>query len=234
MTYSLNTLNADRATQTPAGVGRFAQEIGLVLGAAALAFWLLALLSHSLADPAWSTTGSQPEVGNWAGRLGALLADGSYYLLGFSVWWCFFAGVQAWLSVLAGWLRGQQGGPKSESSPPTSRWQGVWLQPASFWVGLLLVLLASAVLEWSRLYRFDALLPGHAGGVLGEWWGRWPSAGWASPVRRWPCWRCWWLVCRACSVFPGVTGPSAWASRWTTGSSRGARSARRWKTSASV
>ena len=168
MTYSLNTLNADRATQTPAGVGRFAQEIGLVLGAAALAFWLLALLSHSLADPAWSTTGSQPEVGNWAGRLGALLADGSYYLLGFSVWWCFFAGVQAWLSVLAGWLRGQQGGPKSESSAPTSRWQGVWLHPASFWVGLLLVLLASAVLEWSRLYRFDALLPGHAGGVLGD------------------------------------------------------------------
>jgi DNA segregation ATPase FtsK/SpoIIIE, S-DNA-T family len=168
MTYSLNTLNADRATQTPAGVGRFAQEIGLVLGAAALAFWLLALLSYSLVDPAWSTTGSQSEVGNWAGRLGALLADGSYYLLGFSVWWCFFAGVQAWLSVLAGWLRGQQGAPKSESNAPTSRWQLAWLHPASFWAGLLLVLLASVVLEWSRLYRFDALLPGHAGGVLGD------------------------------------------------------------------
>jgi S-DNA-T family DNA segregation ATPase FtsK/SpoIIIE len=168
MTYSLNTLNADRTSQSPAGVGRFAQEIGLVLGAAALAFWLLALVSHSLADPAWSTTGSQPEVGNWAGRLGALLADGSYYLLGFSVWWCFLAGVQAWLSVLAGWLRGQQGTPKPDSNAPTSRWQRAWLHPASFWAGLLLVLLASVVLEWSRLYRFDPLLPGDAGGVLGD------------------------------------------------------------------
>jgi S-DNA-T family DNA segregation ATPase FtsK/SpoIIIE len=170
MTYSLNTLNADRASQPPAGVGRFAQEIGLVLGAAGLAFWVLALLSYSLADPAWSTTGGQPEAGNWAGRLGALVADGSYYLLGYSVWWCFFAGVQAWLSSLAGWLRGQQGAPGNVAgaSDDASGWQRVWLHPASFWVGLLLLLLASVVLEWSRLYRFDALLPAQAGGVLGH------------------------------------------------------------------
>ena len=37
MTYSLNTLNADRAAQGPSGLARFAQEIGLVLGAALLA-----------------------------------------------------------------------------------------------------------------------------------------------------------------------------------------------------
>lgn len=87
MTYSLNTLNADRR-EAPAvgGIARFAQEIGLVLGAAALAFWLLALLSHSLADPAWSTTGSRADVGNWGGRLGAIVADASYFLFGFSVW----------------------------------------------------------------------------------------------------------------------------------------------------
>ena len=101
MTYSLNTLNADRAGQPQVGVSRFAQEIGLVLGAAALAFWLLALLSHSLADPAWSTTGTSDTVGNWGGRLGAVLADASYYLLGFSVWWCFLLGVRLWLATLA-------------------------------------------------------------------------------------------------------------------------------------
>ena len=170
MTYSLNTLNADRASQPPTGVGRFAQEIGLVLGAAALAFWLLALLSHSLADPAWSTTGTRSEVGNWAGRLGALLADGSYYLLGLSVWWCFLAGVLAWLSGLAGWVRGQQSTPGGATHPSenASRWQRVWQHPVSFWIGLLLLVLASGVLEWSRLYRFDKLLPGHAGGVLGD------------------------------------------------------------------
>jgi S-DNA-T family DNA segregation ATPase FtsK/SpoIIIE len=170
MTYSLNTLNADRASQPPAGVSRFAQEIGMVLGVVVLAFWLLALLSYSSADPAWSTTGTRSEVGNWAGRLGALLADGSYYLLGFSVWWCFLAGVQAWLSGLAGWIRGQQGAPQagSQQRDGVSLWQRVWSHPFSFWMCLLLLMLASAVLEWSRLYRFDDLLPGSAGGVLGD------------------------------------------------------------------
>jgi S-DNA-T family DNA segregation ATPase FtsK/SpoIIIE len=37
--------------------------------------------------------------------------------------------------------------------------------------GLLLLLLASTALEWSRLYRFESGLPGHAGGVLGFWVG---------------------------------------------------------------
>jgi S-DNA-T family DNA segregation ATPase FtsK/SpoIIIE len=169
MTYSFNTLNADRARQPATRSGWFGQEVGMALGAAALTFWLLALLSYSPADPAWSTTGSRPEVGNWAGQLGAWLADGSYYLSGFSIWWCFLAGVQTWLSRLAGWLRGQQGVPQTDSQPPdgASQWQRIWLHPAGFWICLLLLVLASAVLEWSRLYRFDSLLPGHAGGALG-------------------------------------------------------------------
>ncbi|MCK7493975.1 MAG: DNA translocase FtsK 4TM domain-containing protein [Comamonadaceae bacterium] len=37
----------------------------------------------------------------------------------------------------------------------------------AFWVGLALLLAASCALEWTRLYRWEALLPGHAGGVLG-------------------------------------------------------------------
>jgi len=36
-----------------------------------------------------------------------------------------------------------------------------------FWAGLVLLLAASAALEWSRLYRFEAALPDHAGGVVG-------------------------------------------------------------------
>lgn len=164
MTYSLNTLNADRRDESaPGGIARFTQEIGLVLGAAALAFWLLALLSHSLADPAWTTTGSRPEVGNWGGRLGAWVADGSLFLLGFSVWWCFAAGVRVWLSSLARWLRGTAAPMDGE------RW---WERPAARraarWGGLLLLLMASTALEWSRLHTLEARLPGHAGGVLGH------------------------------------------------------------------
>ncbi|WP_300715945.1 DNA translocase FtsK [Hydrogenophaga sp.] len=166
MTYSLNTLNADRAGQPQVGVSRFAQEIGLVLGAAVLAFWLLALLSHSLADPAWSTTGTATEVGNWGGRLGAILADWSYYLFGFSVWWCFLVGVRAWLSALAGWIRGTRA--EADAEQDLRIWQRPWVRRSLFWLALVTLMVASTVLEWSRLYRLEALLPGHAGGVLGH------------------------------------------------------------------
>jgi DNA segregation ATPase FtsK/SpoIIIE-like protein len=78
MTYSLNTLNADRAPEAPTGLSRFAHELALVGGALLLGFWVLSLLSHSLADPAWSTTGSHDQFSNWGGQLGAWLADASY------------------------------------------------------------------------------------------------------------------------------------------------------------
>ncbi|MEZ5665688.1 MAG: DNA translocase FtsK 4TM domain-containing protein [Burkholderiaceae bacterium] len=172
MTYSLNTLNADQAQPTPSVVSRFAQEIVLVVGAAVLAFSLLALLSHSVADPAWSTTGTRSDVGNWGGRLGALLADVSYFLFGFSGWWAFLAGLRGWLSALARWIRGHQGVITDDGSPVAVHvWQQAWFRRGAFWMGLLALMAASAVLEWARLYRLDEVLPGHAGGVLGQWLG---------------------------------------------------------------
>ncbi len=161
MTYSLNTLNASSGGKSAprSGAARFGQEVGLVAGLLALVFWLLALLSYSAHDPAWSTSGVAPAgmVANWAGRLGAWLADGSYFLLGFSVWWCVAAGVRAWLSSLAHWMRG---GEEAGTAHPLAR-------RALFWGGLALLMAASTALEWSRMYRFESLLPGHAGGVLG-------------------------------------------------------------------
>ena len=64
MTYSLNTLNTDRATAPPSGIRRFTQEMGLVVGLVLLVFALLALLTHHAADPAWSTTGQGGTVAN--------------------------------------------------------------------------------------------------------------------------------------------------------------------------
>ncbi len=162
MTYSLNTLNASAAAKSPprTGAARFGHEIALMVGLLALVFWLLALLSYSAQDAAWSTSGARGGrlVANWAGRFGAWLADGSYFALGFSVWWCVAAGVRAWLSSLARWMRGGESTPGA-ASPMRRR--------ALFWVGLVVLMCASTALEWSRLYRFEAFLPGHAGGVLG-------------------------------------------------------------------
>ncbi len=162
MTYSLNTLNASSASKSPprTGAARFGHEIGLVVGLLALVFWLLALISYSAQDAAWSSSGPADAraVANWAGRLGAWLADGSYFALGFSVWWCVAAGVRSWLSSLARWMRGGEVLPGAAS--PMAR-RGL------FWGGLAVLMCTSTALEWSRLYRFESLLPGHAGGVLG-------------------------------------------------------------------
>ena len=107
MSYSLNTLNNPAPGSRPQRgvVGRFAHEILLVLGFVVLVFWLMALVSYSVDDPAFSTSGSGAPVRNWGGRLGAWLADGSLFLFGLSVWWCVASGVRAWLSTLARWMR---------------------------------------------------------------------------------------------------------------------------------
>jgi S-DNA-T family DNA segregation ATPase FtsK/SpoIIIE len=160
MTYSLDTLNS-RTSAAPAqagGVKRFAHEVSLILGLLALVFWMAALISYSPQDAAWSTTGqreaAEAAANNWGGRLGAHLADASYFLFGFSVWWALAAGVRAWLGSLARGLRSQ-------------RVARTLLSRVQFWASLALLLLASTALEWSRLYRFELQLPGHAGGILG-------------------------------------------------------------------
>ncbi|MCX7278533.1 MAG: DNA translocase FtsK 4TM domain-containing protein [Burkholderiales bacterium] len=164
MTYSLNTLNSSGPVVSPVrtGLNRFAREIGLILGLLALVFWLMSMLGYTLQDPAWSTSGQSTVVRNWGGRLGAWIADLSYFSLGFSVWWCFAAGVRAWLAALADWMRGHA--PDERAQQPASRLSGnAW----TFWIGLVVLLCASTGLEWSRLYRLEPQLPGQVGGALG-------------------------------------------------------------------
>ncbi|RQW77266.1 MAG: DNA translocase FtsK, partial [Methylococcus sp.] len=165
MTYSLHTLTTpgarDAAPQT-AGTSRFAQEVVLFLGLVVLVFSALSLLSHSGQDPAWSTSGVNGSVRNWGGRFGAWFSDMGYFMLGFSVWWCLAAGVRAWLTALARWMRGEEAAP-----PPQGTLAAFSRGKLGFWLGLCMLLVASTALEWSRLYRLEALLPGPGGGMLG-------------------------------------------------------------------
>ncbi|MBK7314853.1 DNA translocase FtsK [Candidatus Aalborgicola defluviihabitans] len=156
MTYSLHTLQASTPAPQRAstGMGRFASEIALIVGFVLLALWLIALLTYSTQDAAWTTSGTGLPLANRAGRLGAWVADVSYFLLGFSVWWCVAVGVRVWLSLLANRLRGE-----ARSRILTRRWV--------FWVGLLVLLYASTTLEWARLYSLEPRLPDHSGGALG-------------------------------------------------------------------
>ena len=164
MTYTFNTLNvsADAEAAPRSGIARFGHEVALVLGLLALIYWSLALISYVPLDPAWSTSGasSVTEVANWGGSLGAWLADSSYFVFGFSAWWCVAAGLGAWLGSLARWMRSSR-----PSVPETLL--AVWRRRLFFWCGLALMLSASTALEWSRMYRFEGRLPDHAGGMLG-------------------------------------------------------------------
>ena len=165
MTYPLNTFNgrAEQAREPRAGAGRFLQEVMLVLGLAFIIFLVMALASYSPQDAAWSTSGAGGPVHNWAGKLGAWLADLAYVLLGFSAWWCVAVALRAWL---AGTVRWMNAGPGAGGAP-RSLWARLADTRWAFWVGLALLLAASTGLEWSRLYRWDDALPGSAGGVLG-------------------------------------------------------------------
>ena len=165
MTYSLNTLltpSSNQAAALRSGWGRFATELGLLSGLAFLVLWLLSLLSYSPLDAAWSTSGSGLLPINKAGRVGAWLADGSYFVLGMSIWWCWVGAVRVWLSGLARWMRG-----RDLLASKMTRLPGQGNRPVQFWMGLILLCSASSALEWTHFYGLESYLPGHAGGIAG-------------------------------------------------------------------
>ena len=169
----MNTLQASRAAARPtprSGLGRFAIELALLVGLVFLLYWLVALLSYSPQDAAWSTSGTGGLVSNRAGRAGAWLADGSYFLFGFSVWWFPLVGVQVWLTTLAQRLRGQDD-PALNTARPSSVLARLASSRLAFWLGLVLLISASSAVVWTRFYRLQAHLPGPGSGMLGDWIG---------------------------------------------------------------
>ena len=162
MAFPLGSLRGDSAAAALASarVGATAttapswrRKALLFVGALGWLLALLALLTYSAADPAFTTSGSGEPLHNKAGHLGAHLADGAYFLFGFSAWWLVLVALRAWLAALASLLRG-------EAAPTHApRWQ--------FWLGLALLMAASCSLEYTRLYRLEPWLPGQAGGVFG-------------------------------------------------------------------
>ena len=176
MSYSLHTLHrtleSEIAEEPQRSVwARFAQEILLLVGAMVLILAFSALISYRPQDPAWSTSGTGVPLRNWLGRSGAMGADLAYYLLGFSVWWCWAVGLSRWWGVLRRWwLAGDDEVPTAE--PAAASRTDLW-RPVLFWVGLLMLCSASAQLEWTRLYRLADHLPHHTGGVLGQYLGPW-------------------------------------------------------------
>jgi S-DNA-T family DNA segregation ATPase FtsK/SpoIIIE len=163
MTFPLGSLTDSAQTRggTSTGSGLPAQptqwrlKTAVFLSAVVWLIALLALLTHSPFDAAFSTSGDGSGVHNRAGVLGAWGSDLAFVLFGYSAWWLMAVALRIWLSGLARLLRG--GEPTSEQPP---LW---WLA-----VGVLLLLGASCALEWTRVYGWEARVAGgHAGGVFG-------------------------------------------------------------------
>ncbi|HMO48451.1 MAG TPA: DNA translocase FtsK 4TM domain-containing protein [Rubrivivax sp.] len=142
------------APDSPAA--RWRRKGWLIVGGVAWLLLLLALLTHDLRDPGFSTSGDGEPLRNKAGMVGAWLSDLGLFLFGYSLWWFVPVGLRAWLSGLARVLR-RDDAPPAEPALPR----------AAFWIGLALLMCASCALEWTRLYQWESRLPGHAGGVLG-------------------------------------------------------------------
>jgi DNA segregation ATPase FtsK/SpoIIIE, S-DNA-T family len=65
---------------------RFSEFIGVALFALAL-IWVISLASYSATDPVWFfNTGSEIQPANFAGRVGAFIAELSYQLLGYAAY----------------------------------------------------------------------------------------------------------------------------------------------------
>jgi S-DNA-T family DNA segregation ATPase FtsK/SpoIIIE len=176
MTFPLGSLRAEGGATSASGAGTYRRErarppvaatahasswrlqlrllVGGVLGLLAL----IALVTHSTLDPAFSTSGGGGEVSNKAGIVGAWFSDLAYFVAGYSFWWVMVVAARAWLGALAEALRGAA--PLPAPQPARPAWHG--------WLGLGLLLAASTALEWSRLYQWEAgVAGGRAGGVLG-------------------------------------------------------------------
>ena len=145
---------APAAAAVDGPIARLRHQAWLIVTAVAWLLLLLALVTHDLRDPGFSTSGDGEPLRNKAGMLGAWLSDLGLFLFGWSVWWLVPVGLRIWLSSLArGMRRDDEGAPA--------------LPRVAFWVGLVLLMCASCALEWTRLYQWEPRLPGHAGGVLG-------------------------------------------------------------------
>ena len=138
------------------------RQARLLLGGVVWLLMLIALVTHSPQDAAFSTSGAGELALNKAGAIGAWLSDAAFFVFGFSVWWLMAVALHRWLGALADVLRGADG-EAAHLSPMRRAWP-LW----AFWLGLALLISASTALEWTRMYQWEPRLPGsHAGGVLG-------------------------------------------------------------------
>src|SRR4051812_7806115 len=166
MTFPLGSLRGDSADPSPSRelsghpAPHWREQAALLIGAVVWLIALLALATHSAVDPGFSTSGNGGPIHNRAGVLGAWLSDIGFLLAGYSVWWAIVVGAPRWLRSLAQTLRALSWATPQPPAAVLPAW--------TMWLGLAMLLAASASLEWTRLYQWEGQVAGgNAGGVIG-------------------------------------------------------------------
>lgn len=125
-------------------------------------FLTIVLFTYQPTDPAWSHAGSQAQVQNAGGNVGAWVSDLMLYVFGFSAWWwvvlVFYAMWLVYLKLEAVKL--------SLDDDPSNDLEISYLRYN--FLGFALVLVASCALEAGHLLNLPADLPLAQGGMLGS------------------------------------------------------------------
>ena len=130
------------------------RPLWLLIAAPLWCLVVLAMVSHDLGDTAFSIAGSREQYANKVGALGAWVSDLLLFCFGYSAWCLPLLALRWWLSGLTRILHINS--PAQQVGPLLPRL-----------LGTLLLLCAACALEWTRLYSWEAHLPGHAGGAMG-------------------------------------------------------------------
>ena len=151
-----------RSTTEPAAAlprAVWSQRLAALAGLVVWTGVALALATHHAGDPAFTTSGDGGTVLNLLGRPGAWLSDVLLLALGASVAWLPLVGLLQALRQLARGSRALAGVADDDAGAPR-------FPRLRFWAGLALLLCASTALEWTRLYTWEARVPGgHSGGI---------------------------------------------------------------------
>jgi S-DNA-T family DNA segregation ATPase FtsK/SpoIIIE len=156
-TNQIYTRNSAPAEAPPSRAMRLVAEARWLALTVLAVYLILILVSYSKSDPGWSHASIVPELHNWGGRVGAWIADLTFYVFGFSAWW--------WCVMLlrSVWLGYRRLSPRLEPveapDPRESLIRGI---------GFALLMAGSVGIEYLRMHSLKVDLPRAPGGVLGE------------------------------------------------------------------
>jgi len=142
--------------EAPSGFERRLREVAVLLLLPLVLYLFVCLWSYHSGDPGWSHSGDAGDVRNLGGVFGAWVADLVFYLVGLTAY------LIPIIVLLAGWriARGGSGGNASLEAPLRL-------------IGVVALIAAASALAHLHFSSPLSVLPGNAGGVIGNLLGGW-------------------------------------------------------------